>query len=740
MGKMMKKTVALLMSIMMLATLFVIPVFAEETNTEKDVVGVQIGGYEIPDEVVNKLTPDIKVSEALTFILEKVPLTFENEKVGTIEITKINLPEEADGNIRQLFDQEFVDNLLNALTLEILVNEESVFSGSAQELVTALEPIFNDEETAEAIKKSICDELQTRIEALKEKIAGITVADIQAAIAKLLDNAEQKIQEYQVQAQAMTPDEAHAYLVGLVDLAIEKLDELKDLASKYLSDEDLAGVIQAIDNIEAQCGEVKTAFAEKFSPEQAYAIINNTLDFAANAIDKLQELNASDLSEESVKAAFDQAVAQVQTAVQDFIVKINETVITKIQEAYSSFIDELGAKLQTVKAQMSSYDGAQAKAALLDIYNTAGEKLSGLKAQVELLLSSDAKDALLDLINTASAQNDELRAKAKATPEKNAKASLITTVAAIAGGIAILKNVVPSVATFINGAWQKCVEIIKNILNKIYQAIVRCVVHIPGEPVMENVIPATCETPGTCDEVIYCAICGKEMGRVETTIPPLGHAWGGWVVIIDSTFTTEGVEMRFCEHNALHVESRTIPKKQPVKVTSVKVNKTSASIIYGKTLQLTATVYPSNATDKTVTWKSSNKNVATVSSTGKVTAKGAGTATITVTTKDGGKKATCKVTVTKAANTMTLKKSSATYKQTSLKSSAKSFNIGVTNAKGKVTYTRNSAAKNAGIKVTSAGKVTVPKNCKKGTFKIAVKAAGNKNFKAVTKYVTIKVN
>lgn len=65
----------------------------------------------------------------------------------------------------------------------------------------------------------------------------------------------------------------------------------------------------------------------------------------------------------------------------------------------------------------------------------------------------------------------------------------------------------------------------------------------------------------------------------------------------------------------------------------------------GETLQLNATVSPSNATDKGVAWTSSNTSVATVSSTGLVKAVGAGTTVITVTTNDGSKTATCAVTV-----------------------------------------------------------------------------------------------
>ena len=82
-----------------------------------------------------------------------------------------------------------------------------------------------------------------------------------------------------------------------------------------------------------------------------------------------------------------------------------------------------------------------------------------------------------------------------------------------------------------------------------------------------------------------------------------------------------------------------------VKVTGVKLNKTATSLLVGGNETLVATILPENATNKKVTWKSSNAAVATVDATGKVTAVKAGEATITVTTEDGGKTATCKVTV-----------------------------------------------------------------------------------------------
>lgn len=81
-----------------------------------------------------------------------------------------------------------------------------------------------------------------------------------------------------------------------------------------------------------------------------------------------------------------------------------------------------------------------------------------------------------------------------------------------------------------------------------------------------------------------------------------------------------------------------------VSVIGVSLDKTNLALLAGESGDLTATVSPSNATSKSVIWTTSNTSVATVSN-GTVTAVGAGTATITATTTDGGKKASCMVTV-----------------------------------------------------------------------------------------------
>lgn len=99
-----------------------------------------------------------------------------------------------------------------------------------------------------------------------------------------------------------------------------------------------------------------------------------------------------------------------------------------------------------------------------------------------------------------------------------------------------------------------------------------------------------------------------------------------------------------------------------VNAATVKLNKKTTTLIKGKTLTLKVT-----GTKKKVTWKSSNKKVATVSTKGKVTAKKKGTATITA--KVGKKKLTCKITVKN-------KKASFTYSADGYKFKYLSYKMG----------------------------------------------------------------
>ena len=151
------------------------------------------------------------------------------------------------------------------------------------------------------------------------------------------------------------------------------------------------------------------------------------------------------------------------------------------------------------------------------------------------------------------------------------------------------------------------------------------------------------------------------------------------------------------------------------KVTKVELNKTSLTLNVGDEENLIPTITPDNATDKSVTWESSASGVATVSN-GVVTAVTPGTATITVTTEDGGFTDTCEVTVTvpvtgvaldktslslevgdTAQLTATVKPDNATNKNVTWSSSAPS--IAMVDANGKVTAVGTGTAQ---ITVTTA--------------------------------------
>ena len=107
-------------------------------------------------------------------------------------------------------------------------------------------------------------------------------------------------------------------------------------------------------------------------------------------------------------------------------------------------------------------------------------------------------------------------------------------------------------------------------------------------------------------------------------------AAGGHNVIVDGGTLDEGL-------------AESLDDSVIYKVTKVELNKTSLTLDVNESETLTATITPSNATDKSVTWESSDTNIATVEN-GKVTAVGAGNTTIKATVD--GKSATCTVTVT----------------------------------------------------------------------------------------------
>ena len=121
------------------------------------------------------------------------------------------------------------------------------------------------------------------------------------------------------------------------------------------------------------------------------------------------------------------------------------------------------------------------------------------------------------------------------------------------------------------------------------------------------------------------------------------------VVTVDKTGTVQGLKPGTATVTATaEGKSGTCAvtvKAKAVNVTEVTLDRAELTLTEGETETLTATVKPDNADNRKVTWSSDKTDVATVDGAGRVTAVKAGEAVITVTTEDGGKTATCKVTV-----------------------------------------------------------------------------------------------
>jgi uncharacterized protein YjdB len=159
-----------------------------------------------------------------------------------------------------------------------------------------------------------------------------------------------------------------------------------------------------------------------------------------------------------------------------------------------------------------------------------------------------------------------------------------------------------------------------------------------------------------------------------------------------------------------------------IAVTGVTLNKASTSILINGTEILAATVLPSNATNQNVTWSSSADSIATVSQDGLVTGKAEGIATITVKTEDGNKTATCAVTVTASAISVTgvtLNKTSVslnvgaseTLIATIVPSNATNQNVSWSSDKNAVATVTNGL-----VKALSAGSATITVKTDDGNF------------------------
>ena len=167
-----------------------------------------------------------------------------------------------------------------------------------------------------------------------------------------------------------------------------------------------------------------------------------------------------------------------------------------------------------------------------------------------------------------------------------------------------------------------------------------------------------------------------------------------------------------------------------IPVKTIKLNKTSMQLLSGKSATLTTTVTPSNVDKRDFVWTSSNKKIATVNASGKVTGVSKGSCTITVKTPNGKKK-TCKVTVSNIIAVKSVKLNAARKTLNKWESFTLKATISPSNASNKTLKWSSSNTKVA--KVSSSGKVTA---VGAGKARISVKS---NNGKTASCDVTVKL-
>ena len=148
-----------------------------------------------------------------------------------------------------------------------------------------------------------------------------------------------------------------------------------------------------------------------------------------------------------------------------------------------------------------------------------------------------------------------------------------------------------------------------------------------------NKLVATVTPKEATNQEVTWASNNPEVATVEQDGKVVAQKPGNATITVT---TKDGNKTATCE---------VIVKETPVAVTGVGLNTNDLKLSAGEGNQLVVTITPQHATNPKVTWKSSAPEVATVDANGKVIAQAPGTAMITVTTEDGNKTATCKVTV-----------------------------------------------------------------------------------------------
>ena len=240
----------------------------------------------------------------------------------------------------------------------------------------------------------------------------------------------------------------------------------------------------------------------------------------------------------------------------------------------------------------------------------------------------------------------------------------------VGGTVTLSPTLTPTNATE-SVVWSSSDDDVATVVNGVVTGVAEGTATITAASPSDGTIKATCEVTVSAAVAVTSVFLDKtsatlEVGETETltaTVAPADATnknvtWESSdedvATVEDGVVTAVGVGSATITVKSAADETKTATCSvtvNPTAVSGVSLNKASTNIKIGKTETLIATVAPANATNKNVTWESSNTSIATVSEAGVVTGVAAGAATITVkSAADNTKTATCEVTIITAGD------------------------------------------------------------------------------------------
>ena len=426
-----------------------------------------------------------------------------------------------------------------------------------------------------------------------------------------------------------------------IEYTITEIDFLRDMLNDTLVDSD--------GNI-TESGYANIALISQGIMSQKQVIADYT-----EAIRKLDEELENGVITQSeyndYQAEYMSVIRDSASAVKDYENELIDMYKSQLEAQNDVLIEEIDLRRKALEAKKDYYDydktirsknkdiqSLKSQIAALEGTTTAAgkAKLAELKAELE--------EAQEDLDDTIYEHNYDIQSSGYDDMEEYIEKTMNSTLEELETNSnlqqQIINDMLGQITTSYSSAYSEINSIIKQsgiIMSNTTQEIVDNLKTVSGA--VQAVKEATAPIQNVDADTTTNSISVSE---IDTTVktPTVSSQ--------TTTTSTTSTANSSTSINSTESSSGTTASSTSNKATSIKLNKSSASIYVGKTVTLSATASPTNA-KVTLTWASSNTNVATVSS-GKVTGKKAGSATITVKDTVSGKTAKCTITVKKLSS------------------------------------------------------------------------------------------